>query len=291
MKNIMISIRDKIVQLTPLLTASERKVGSVILADYPFSGLNTIHKIAEMSGVSAPSITRFINKLGCNGYQSFQQELIAELKESYRSPIELKSTETPASSAHFLHDYSLRVAEQVQTISSTITQQQFDSVCAFIEDPSCNIFLLGGRVTDSIASLFAIHLRQIRDRIYHLSSNPEMWPDDVLRMRKRDLVILFDFRRYQANLTDLAQVISSQRKSTIVAVTDRWMSPLSRYADHVLCIPTEVGTAWDSQVSAVILIEAMIVQVSEKNWDGTKERIHQWDDVRLTPPVGSSEKL
>lgn len=286
----MLTIREKIESLVSSFTASERKISNVILSDYPFAGLNTIHELADTSGVSAPSITRFINKLNCYGYQAFQQALIAELKESHRSPVELKLTEMPASSKSFLHDYSVRVAKQAESISNTISQQQFDSICAFIEDPSCNIFLLGGRVTDSIASLFAIHLRQIRDRIYHLSSNPEIWPDDVLRMRKRDLVILFDFRRYQTNLTDLAQVISSRRKSTIVAVTDRWMSPLSRYADHVLCIPTEVGTAWDSQVSAVILIEAMIVQVSEKNWDGTRKRIHQWDNVRLTPPVGSSEK-
>ncbi len=285
----MSNIKALIEPLISSFTASERKVANVILSDYPFAGLKTIHELADVTGVSSPSITRFINKLGCNGYQAFQQALIAELKESHRSPVELKLTETPTSSKNFLHDYSLRVARQVESISATVTQKQFDNVCTLIEDPSRHIFLLGGRVTDSIASLFSIHLKQIRDRTHHLSSNPEIWPDDTLRMRKRDLVILFDFRRYQDNLTDLARVISTQRKSTIVAITDRWMSPLSRYADHVISIPTEIGTAWDSQVSAVALVEAMIVQVSENNWEGTTKRIQQWDDVRLTPPTGSSE--
>ena len=286
----MQSIKNIIEPLISSFTASERKVANVILNDYPFAGLNTIHELANITGVSAPSITRFINKLGCNGYQAFQQALIAELKESHHSPVDLKLTETPASSTNFLHDYSLRVAKQVESISETISQEQFDSVCTLLEDPSRHIFLLGGRVTDSIAGLFSIHLKQIRGRIHHLSSNPEFWPDDVLRMRKRDLVFLFDFRRYQNNLTDLARVISSQRKSTVVAITDRWMSPLSRYANHVFSIPIEIGTAWDSQTSAVALIEAMIVKVSENNWEGTRERIHQWDDVRVTPPVGSSGK-
>lgn len=157
-------------------------------------------------------------------------------------------------------------------------------------DPSRNIFLIGGRVSDSIAAMFAIHLRQIRDRIYHLPINTEIWPDYILRMRRRDVVILFDFRRYQANLTELAQIIASNRQANVIAVTDKWLSPAARHASHVLAVPTEIGTAWDGQVSAVTLIEAMIVKISEQDWDATRKRIEQWDAVRLAPPVGGAER-
>ena len=51
-------------QETPKLTASERKIANAILADYPFTGLQTIQELAERTGVSAPSITRFVSKVG-----------------------------------------------------------------------------------------------------------------------------------------------------------------------------------------------------------------------------------
>ena len=283
----MITVREKIEDLTSEFTASERKVASVLLADYPFAGLQIIQDLAERTAVSAPSITRFINKIGCNGYQEFQQLLIGELKEGHRSPVDLKLTESPTAPGRFLADYADRLADQVKAMASGISQKQFDLVCDLVADPSRNLFLLGGRVSDSIAGLLSIHLRQIRGRIHHLSSNPELWPDDILRMRRQDVVILFDFRRYQANLAELAKTISRKRQSNIVAVTDKWLSPIAQHANHVLAVPTETGTAWDGQVGAVALTEAMIVKISEQDWKATRQRIERWDEVRMEPPISA----
>ncbi len=281
-------VKETIENLVPRLTASEQKVASALLADYPFAGLQTIQELAGRSGVSAPSITRFVAKIGCNGYQEFQRRLIGELKESYRSPVQLKLTEAPTAPGRFLEDYADRIATHVREMSAGISQQQFDSACDLIADPTRNIFLIGGRVSDSIATLLSIHLRQFRSRVHHIPSNPELWPDYVLRMRRQDVVVMFDFRRYQPSLTDLAQVITKKRQSSIVAVTDKWLSPIARYSTHVLAVPVENGTAWDSQVGAVTLVEAIIVKASARDWDATRNRLEDWEGVRLTPPVGSA---
>ncbi len=287
----MTTVRENIEELSSQLTASERKIAGVLLADYPFAGLQIIQDLAERTKVSAPSITRFINKIGYNGYQEFQRRLIGELKESHRSPVDLKLTENPTAPGRFLADYADRVVDQVKVMASGISQQQFDLCCDLVANPSRNIFLLGGRVSDNIAGLLAIHLRQIRGRIHHLSSNPEYWPDDILRMRRQDVVILFDFRRYQANLTALAETISSKRQANIVVITDKWLSPMAQFANHVLAVPIEIGTAWDSQVGAVALIEAMIVKISEQDWKATRQRIEQWDKVRPAPPIAAKTDI
>ncbi len=281
-------VKETIENLVPRLTASEQKVAIALLADYPFAGLQTIQELAGRSGVSAPSITRFVAKIGCNGYQEFQRRLISELKESYRSPVQLKLTEAPTAPGRFLEDYADRIATHVREMSNGIPQQQFDAACDLISDPARNIFLIGGRVSDSIATLLSIHLRQFRGRVHHIPSNPELWPDYVLRMRRQDVVVMFDFRRYQPSLTDLARVVAKKRQSTIIAVTDKWLSPMARYSSQVLAVPVENGTAWDSQVGAVTLVEAIIVKASARDWDATRNRLEAWEDVRLTPPVGST---
>jgi len=263
-------------------TASERKVASFILADYPYAGLSTIQELAKRTRVSAPSITRFIAKLGCSGYQDFQRQLIGELKQKELSPIELKLTEAPARGAHFLTDYTHRLVRQMNHMADNIPIHQFEEVCALISDPSRNIYILGGRVTDTIAQLLSVHLRQIRSRIYHIPQSQEQWPEYVLRMRKQDIVIIFDVRRYQPQLAKLAELISTQRQATIIAITDKWISPVGGHSAHIFALPIELDTAWDTQICLVTLVEAMIVKVSEANWPTTRKRIENWDAIRFS---------
>ncbi|MET4807941.1 MurR/RpiR family transcriptional regulator [Limibacillus sp. MBR-115] len=285
----MATVRDIVRRDGTKLTASERKIASAILADYPFAGLQTIQELAAQTGVSAPSITRFVSKVGFGGYQEFQRQLIGELREGQRSPLDLMASEHSGQDESFLGDYAKRIAEQVAEMASSVPQDQFNSILRLLADPSRSVFLLGGRISDSIATFLSVHLRQIRPNIYHLAGNQERWPDDILRMRKRDVFVLFDFRRYQPDLERLAATVASRRNPTIILITDKWMSPIARHSDLVVALPIESGTAWDTVACAIAFVEALIVKVSEVNWPETRKRIEAWDSLRLSPPSGSQE--
>ena len=161
---------------------------------------------------------------------------------------------------------------------------QFESVRRLIADPARNIFVLGGRISDSIARFLSTHLQQIRPKVFHLAQNSELWSEDILRMRKQDVLVLFDVRRYQPDLARLATLVRERRKASIVLVTDKWMSPIARDGDIVVPLPIGAGTAWDTVVCLLAFVEALIVKVSESNWPATKARIEEWDAVRLTRP-------
>lgn len=285
----MTTVRDIIKREGANLTASERKIASALLADYPFAGLQTIQELAVQTGVSAPSITRFVSKVGFSGYQEFQRQLIGELREGHRSPLDLMASERMGKDESFLADYAQRIAEQVAEMASSVSQDQFDAIVRLLSDPARNLFLLGGRISDSIATFLSVHLRQIRPNIHHLSGNQERWPDDVLRMRKRDVLILFDFRRYQPDLMRLVEIVAAKRHPTIILITDKWMSPIARHSDLVVALPIESGTAWDTVACAIAFVEALIVKVSDANWPETRKRIEAWDSLRLSPPGGSQE--
>lgn len=279
----MLTIRARLRKMTEQLTASERKIAQAILADYPFSGLLPIQEMADRTGVSSASITRFVGKIGGGGYQDFQRQLIAELKEGNQSPLDLKIRQTPAE-AEFLVDYANRLSTILREMAETISQEQFEHICKLLADPGRNVFLLGGRVSNTLAAFLSIHLRQIRSQIYHISDNPEFWPEHILRMRKKDVVVLFDFRRYQPNLAGLAETIARKRQATIILITDKWVSPIARHSAEIVALPIDAGTAWDTVAAANAFIEALIVKVSEVDWASTQERIRAWDEVRVDAP-------
>lgn len=274
------TVQDVVRKHLPDLTASQRKLATALLADYPFAGLLPIQQLANANGVSPPSISRFVQRLGFAGFAEFQQALIEDLREGNRSPRDLRAIVDDAPSDCFLAGYADRFGTLARTLPATVPQSQLDNLAALLGDPSREVYLRGGRISDSLARFLSLHLRQIRSGIHHLDNDPEMWPDALLRMRRKDVAVLFDFRRYQPSLERLAATIQQHRRAHLVLITDKWQSPAARYCGLVLTLPIEIGTAWDTVAAATALIEALIVTVSEQDWPRTEERIAALDTLR-----------
>jgi DNA-binding MurR/RpiR family transcriptional regulator len=61
------------------LRASERKVAALVLADPQTVVMSTMAAVAETSGVSEPTVMRFCNNLGFDGFQAFKLALAQAL--------------------------------------------------------------------------------------------------------------------------------------------------------------------------------------------------------------------
>ncbi len=273
------SIRDDIEKNADVLTQSERKLSATLLADYPYAGLLSIQALAERAEVSAPSISRFVTKIGLSGYQEMQRRLIAELKAGERSPVELHEAGQPILDG-YLAEFVSRAARQVQTATDAITESQFNRICALLADPKRSIYAFGGRISDTIAQHLTFHLRQARQDVYHLPRDPEAWPEYLLRMRQGDVFFIVDFRRYQTNMAQLAEQASKERKAQVILMTDKWLSPATRHASEVLAVPIDTGTIWDSYSAALAVTEALVTRVAEDTWGSTRRRIEAWDAAR-----------
>lgn len=263
------------------LTAAERKAATALLADYPFAGLLTLAELAKRSRASSQTILRLVTKLGYHGYGEFQRALIGELKEGYHSPLILHETtgyrdndNTPLSE---LTEATIRAVRETM---AALPEQQFDAICNLFADRKRSLFLIGGRMTHTIAMFLFRHLRQIRPKVHLVSEYEEEWPEYLLRMGRKDVVLVFDYRRYQQSLETFAKRATRDRGSQVVLFTDKWLSPVSRYSAHAVTVAVDVGTPWDTSLPLLLLTEAIIGRVSESDWNETRKRIEQWDDLR-----------
>ncbi|MCV2401845.1 MurR/RpiR family transcriptional regulator [Marinomonas sp. C2222] len=273
------TIKDRIEEMFSQLTATEQRLGTAILADYPFAGLQPINELAEKTKVSPPTISRFVAKLGCAGLQEFQQLLISELKESQRSPVDLKRTSAPVEGA-YLAGFMARVEGLVKQTTESITEAQFERTCNLLADTSHRLFIIGGRMSDAIAVYAFKHFRQIRTKVYHIPADPEEWPEYLLQMQPKDVLLVINFRRYQDNLSDLAEQARKQRSANIILMTDPWLSPVAQWSKEVLTLPINSNTVWDCYAPAFGVMEAILTYVAELDWDRTKNRIEAWDVSR-----------
>lgn len=274
-------IRQRIELASDMFTAGERKLAAAILSDYPYAGLSSIQDLATRSEVSAPSISRFMTKIGLAGYQDFQRSLIAELKAGDRSPVEVHQRGRHIE-GDYLTDFLDKASAQMAIAGDAITEEQFNRVCALLSNPKHSVYVIGGRISDTIAAHLSFHLRQARRGVFHLPTDPETWPEYVLQMKSGDVFFIVDFRRYQASLAALARLAREQRGACVVVMTDKWISPVARHASDVLPVPIESGTLWDTYSSALAIMEAIVTHIAEENWVKTKDRIEAWDQLRLT---------
>src|SRR5438270_13759146 len=57
------------------LSPAERKLARVLLASYPIAGLERVARFAVRAGVSAPTVTRIIIKIGFRSYSELLEQI------------------------------------------------------------------------------------------------------------------------------------------------------------------------------------------------------------------------
>jgi DNA-binding MurR/RpiR family transcriptional regulator len=121
-------------------------------------------------------------------------------------------------------------------------------------------------------------LQVIRPDVTLIASNANMWPHYVLNMRKGDVLVAFDIRRYERDILKLAEMAAS-KGVTLVLFTDQWGSPAAKHATHSVNCRIEAPSAWDSSVVSMFIVEALIAAIQNATWRETKQRMKTLEDL------------
>lgn len=260
-------------------TRAERQLAVAMLQDYPATALGSITALAQRADVSAPTVTRMLRKIGLDGFQAFQEALRAELSAMAAGPIVKRdSGAAGAPDSHLLNRFSETVIANLQSTLANLNPTTFDASVELLADPERRIYVTGGRITRSLADYLFTHLQVIRSDVSKLGDAPGVWPHYVLEMKRGDVLVLFDIRRYENTLLRLAE-LAHGRGVDIILFTDQWGSPISKFANRRFSCNVEAPSAWDSSAAILLIVEALIASVQESSWSATKERMEQLEDI------------
>lgn len=273
----MQTLEDRLRAAMPSMTRAERQLTSHMLGNFPLSVLGSVSDIAQEAGVSAPTLVRLVRKIGFSGYPEFRAQLHEEMGERLASPIAKHEKWADMSEIdHPLNRFALRV---IENLNQTLSQQDlrvFDTVRDLLADRSRSVYLIGGRLTRSVAEYFATALHVMRSDVTLLSSLPNTWPPALLEMKQGDVLVVFDIRRYEPSMQQFGELAHAQGVE-IVLLTDRWVSPTAGVAQHILTSQIEVPSAWDTIVPLVALVEALLSAIQDANWQETRERMERME--------------
>ena len=263
------------------LTAQERKAAQVLLTNYPTAGLAPVAEFAERARVSAPTVLRFVAKLGFLGYPDFQRQLREELEAQLASPLAKPARKAGPRSPQrpFIDPFAEAAVANLQGTFRHLSEDDFSAIVELICDRRRSVHLLGGRFTDALARYLAAHLSLVRPDVRHVPSGIGVWRDRLLDIRRRDVVFVFDIRRYQEDVIAFARDTVA-RGAEIVLVTDQWISPISRQAKHVLACRVAAPSRWDSSVVLLAVVEALTAAATDRLGEFARKRIEELERLR-----------
>ncbi|MEM9630280.1 MAG: MurR/RpiR family transcriptional regulator [Pseudomonadota bacterium] len=276
-------IRDRLDEFT----ATEKKAAHALMANYPMQGLGTVAQFAEAAGVSSPTILRFVGRLGFPGFAEFQKKLRGELQSQLNSPLARSASmaEDPDGDPHVS-----QLLENVRETFAHLPKGELESLVKLLSDERKTIHLIGGRFTDGLARYMAAHLRIVRSNVTHIAGQQGNWLDQLLGMGPKDVILVFDIRRYQAEIIQFAEAAAKQG-STVALVTDSWMSPIGRIASYVLPARVAVPSPWDSSLALMAIAEVLIAGVTRQNQQRAQERMRALEALRNEVDPSSEGRL
>ena len=263
------------------LTAQERKAAQALLMNYPTAGLAPVAEFAERAGVSAPTVLRFVAKLGFLGYPDFQRQLREELEAQLASPLAKPAHKARPRSPQrpFIDPFAEAAVANLQGTFRNLREDDFSAIVDLLCDRRRSVHLIGGRFTDALARYLAAHLSLVRPDVRHVPSGIGVWRDRLLDIKRRDVLVVFDIRRYQEDVVAFARDAAA-RGPEIVLVTDQWISPISRQAKHVLACRVAAPSRWDSSVVLLAVVEALTAAATDRLGEFARKRIEELERLR-----------
>lgn len=278
------SIRDMLRREDLVLTPSEEKIVQLLLAEYPSSGLGTASALARRAGVSDPTVLRLILKIGFQGFADFQAQLLAEVEARLHSPLMMLEAKRvreggAEGSGSIASAYLRSVIVAMEKSVDSAQDRPFERAARLITGARGRVYLIGGRFSRFLAGMLAAYLAQFRDGVSDLGEVSSRALDQLVDMGRNDVIVVFDYRRYQRDVVHFARQAAG-RGAHLILFTDQWLSPVAQHAEITVISPLEAASPFDTLAPAVAQLEAFVAHLLATISDETRDRIETLEAIR-----------
>ena len=244
------------------MSPSEKKVARALIADYPVAGLEPVAKLAERASVSAPSVLRMLSRIGLHSYTQMQEQLREEISQRNASPMDMyeAKSSTTRTDDHLLAKANSVFTQELSDTFAEVPDTEFDEVVALLANPKVRIWTVGGRYSSMLAEYLTMHLRMLRPDVHFVGRGESDKSLALLDFGPRDVLLGFDFRRYQSSTIEFFARAKESRVKTVL-ITDPWLSPAAKHADFLLSASVEAPSPFDSFVPSLALTETLVAAV------------------------------
>jgi DNA-binding MurR/RpiR family transcriptional regulator len=255
---------DLVAAVSGELTPSERRIAEAVLAEPTLLAFGTVSDLASRVGTSRPTIVRFANKLGFEGYSQLQRHVRNDLSHRLARPSErIRHEEGNAPGARAAIDNALA------SVFEAVDGARLGRLSAPILRAE-KVWILSGETSQAGACKLHSGLSIVRPGVVLL--NERTFGADACDAGPRDAAVVMDFFRYRRRVTEAACLLA-RSDCAIVAITDSPLSPLVELTENWCEIEVPAIGPFDSSVPAVAIAELLVARVARDLHEEATARI------------------
>ena len=257
------TVQSRIAQHLAKLSNAERQIARLVVGNYPMSALGDIKDIARLASVSPPTITRFVRRLGYDRFVDFQRAIRLEVQDREASPLALLKRHRAQPVQPHTRDAELYadMAKSLAQLKTNSVQDALNGAANLLGDRKRRISSLGGRWSSVAAQYLAFQLSSLRGDVHMLLPQASgLMADRIADFGRRDVLVVYDFRRYQPATCGFAEA-SAKRGARIVLFTDHGLSPIGDVADVIIEVAVATTSPLDTLVPAIAATDALLARL------------------------------
>jgi DNA-binding MurR/RpiR family transcriptional regulator len=279
-----VNLAERIGSRDGRLTPAEQRLVEILFSTNLLAGLDTVARLAERAHVSGPTVLRLAAKLGFDSFPDFQDYLKQQIETRLASPLESFGRQPATGSEQALAQAAAEIfAEGIKRSLDRIEVATLDAIAELLADGSRPVSLIGGRFTHHLAEILWGHLHQLRPRAHILRGGVVAIKEQMIDMGRRDVLVVFDVRRYQDDIVEIAEA-AKRRRATIILITDPLLSPIARFANIVVTSNLDSPSPYDSLVPAMAVLEVIVAAVIRRAQDSGRRRVAEIETLRAPVP-------
>lgn len=250
-----LEIKNRILESYQLLPKNQKKVADFIIENFDKIPFNSVQEVSKYSSASVATIVRFAQKIGFSGYSELREQIAINLQND----IEGKDLFQLMDEKRLSKDTLTAVANQdIQNINDTlncIERINFKTVVNYLLSAN-RVYTIGLGISNLLAQILAYQLNQIGIDANPFRHDYTYFPEQLVFLKPDDMIVAFSFPPYSKETIETAKY-ARERKSSVVAITDRDAAPINLYSNVSLCVKSENMLFTNSFAAISVLINAI----------------------------------
>lgn len=258
------SVPELIAAAGDRLTATERRLAEVVLAEPSLLAFGTVSELAGRAGTSRPSVVRFAHKLGFGGFSELQAHVREGISEQLLRPGQRirRMEEGPGPVQRALEG-------ALASLFAEVTPERLDELARPVLEAQ-QVWILTGETSRAGAHALHSGLTLVRPGVHLVEEHSS--GRDLGNARRGDAVVVLDFARYRRHSVETAAALA-RLGLRVVAITDGPLSPLVPLAEAWVALRVPPVGPFDSSVPAVAAAELLVSRVAAGLRDAARRRI------------------
>ncbi len=277
-------ILTKIESMLPFLTNNEKIVAEYILNHPSNVIVASTKELAQTCDVSEPTLTRFTQKIGYQGFKEFKLRLSAELGNQNESN-QLLDIEKNDTSLDIYEKLSAYVIASIQSTKNTLVQSDFDQAVDLIYKTAKDkktVFLSG-------VGTSSIQVKNLQTKLMRLHI-PTVFYEDIhfeleacATLQKDDLLIVVTTLGTTVENHQIIEIAKRQGAKVIV-ITQFGNTKISQHADYTLYTSVtendkRLVSPGAMSVQSLIIDTIFFSLVIKMNYDDISNKVQNARDI------------